>query len=401
MRVGSLRLVLRVVFLALAASLLLSAGAPAASLPDYRCCFRIDALMTGQLDTVYDDLPGKPSDDERATFTFMTSELLVYSFTGGRPHLRRAFTRRGGPWPQTDGPGVAFGVGRVTTHDGGRVTCDVEDSSRVYTSAPNLMNRMFKGVQGLHLRVEVGQGVADIGGKADRACDETQHGVQNRPSRRAQCGRADVAPARSAHARSVGDAQDEEALARAQVRQGRQAQPDPQHPDPAQDDGLRARRGLHQVRRSATGQVRGGEDPRSRRQGADASELASLFLGRRHDPHASVEAEVAVLHEVCGRRHPQLDRPRGCAVERAGEPRRDTGVVPGDRHAARRASQHVRVRDSRRPTVTPAAEAASTSTPSTRRQASPGPSACRRSRSHRRRRGSSTRACSALRASRW
>ena len=145
MRVGSLRLVLRVVFLALAASLLLSAGAPAASLPDYRCCFRIDALMTGQLDTVYDDAPGKPSDDERASFTFMTSELLVYSFTGGRSHLRRAFTRRGGPWPQTDGPGVAFGVGRVTTHTGGRVACDVEDSSRVYTSAPNLMNRIYKG----------------------------------------------------------------------------------------------------------------------------------------------------------------------------------------------------------------------------------------------------------------
>ncbi len=177
-----------------------------------------------------------------------------------RPHLRRAFTRRGGPWPQTDGPGVAFGVGRVTTHDASRGTCDVEDSSRVYTSAPNLMNRMFKGVQGLHLRVEVGQGVADIGGKADRACDETQHGVQDGPSRRAQCGRADVAPARPAHARSVGDAQDEEAFARAQVRQGRQAQPDPQHPDPAQDDGLRARRGLHQVR-----QLRNGSSPRRRR----------------------------------------------------------------------------------------------------------------------------------------
>lgn len=181
MRVGSLRLALRVTFLALAASLLLSAGAPAAGLPDYRCCFRIDSLMTGRLDTVYDDLPGKPSDDERATFTFMTSELLVYSFTGGRPQLRRAFTRRGGPWPATDGPGVAFGVGRVTTHTGGRVACDVEDSSRVYTSAPNLMNRMYKGKEGLHLRVEVGQGVADIGGKADRACDETQHGVRTGP----------------------------------------------------------------------------------------------------------------------------------------------------------------------------------------------------------------------------
>ena len=28
----------------------------------------LDALMTGQLDTVYDDAPGKPSDDERASF---------------------------------------------------------------------------------------------------------------------------------------------------------------------------------------------------------------------------------------------------------------------------------------------------------------------------------------------
>jgi hypothetical protein len=52
MRRGSVRLVLRVVFLVVAASLLLSAGAPAASLPDYRCCFRLDALMTGRLDTV-------------------------------------------------------------------------------------------------------------------------------------------------------------------------------------------------------------------------------------------------------------------------------------------------------------------------------------------------------------
>ena len=148
MRVGSPRLVLRVVFLALAASLLLSAGAPAASLPDYRCCFRVDALMTGSSTPSTTTLPGKPSDDERASFTFMTSELLVYSVTGGRPHLRRAFTRRGGPWPQTDGPGVAFGVGRVTTHTGGRVACDVEDSSRVYTSAPNLMNRFYKGARG-------------------------------------------------------------------------------------------------------------------------------------------------------------------------------------------------------------------------------------------------------------
>ena len=134
MRVGSLRLVLRVVFLALAASLFAVRRRAAASVPDYRCCFRIDALMTGQID-IYDNLPGKPSDDERASFTFMTSELLVYSFTGSRPHLRRAFTRRRGTWPQTDGPGVAFGVGRVTTHDASRGACDVEDSSRLHERA--------------------------------------------------------------------------------------------------------------------------------------------------------------------------------------------------------------------------------------------------------------------------
>lgn len=87
--------------------------------------------MTGRLDTVYDDVPGKPSDDEQATWTFMTSELVVYSVTGRGPTLRRASTRRGGPWPQTDGPGVGFGVGRVTTHDDRRVACDSEDSSRV------------------------------------------------------------------------------------------------------------------------------------------------------------------------------------------------------------------------------------------------------------------------------
>ena len=160
----------------------------------------------------------------------MTSELLVYSFTGGRPHLRRAFTRRGGPWPATDGPGVAFGVGRVTTHTGGRVACDVEDSSRLYTSAPNLMNRMYKGKEGLHLRVEVGQGVADIGGKADRACDETQHGVRTGPLDGLSAGGPTSHLLVPAHAGSVCDAQDEEALARAQVRQRRQAQPDSQHP---------------------------------------------------------------------------------------------------------------------------------------------------------------------------
>jgi hypothetical protein len=180
MGVGSLRLVLRVVFLALAASLLLSAGAPAASLPDYRCCFRIDALMTGQLDTIYSG-PSTPSDDEQATWTFMTSELVVYDVTAGGPRLRRAFTRRGGPWPQTDGPGVAFGMGRVTTHEDGRVLCDFLDSSRVYTSARNLMTRFYKGPQGRHLRVEVGSAVADIGAKADRTCDETHHGVRTGP----------------------------------------------------------------------------------------------------------------------------------------------------------------------------------------------------------------------------
>lgn len=180
MRVGSLRLVLRALFLALVASLLLSAGAPAASLPDYRCCFRLDALMTGRLDTVYDG-PSAPSDDEQATWTFMTSELVVYSVTRAGPQLRRAFTRRGGPWPRTDGPGVAFGVGRVTTHDDGRVRCDKTDSILVYTSAPNLMTRFYKGPQRRHLRVEVGSAVADIGAAADRACDTTHHGVRTGP----------------------------------------------------------------------------------------------------------------------------------------------------------------------------------------------------------------------------
>src|SRR5215204_623578 len=180
MRRGSVRLVLRVVFLVVAASLLLSAGAPAASLPDYRCCFRLDALMTGRLDTVY-ELPTSAADDQQATWTFRTSELVVYSVTNGVPRLRRAFARRGGPWPQTDGPGVAFGVGRVTTHDDRRGTCDLTDSSRVYTSAQNLMTRFYNGPNGRFLRVEVGRAVADIGGKADRTCDTTQHGVRTGP----------------------------------------------------------------------------------------------------------------------------------------------------------------------------------------------------------------------------
>jgi hypothetical protein len=180
MRRGSVRLVLRVVFLVVAASLLLSAGAPAASLPDYRCCFRLDALMTGRLDTVY-ELPTSAADDQQATWTFRTSELVVYSVTNGVPRLRRAYARRGGPWPQTDGPGVAFGVGRVTTHDDRRGTCDLTDSSRVYTSAQNLMTRFYKGPNGRFLRVEVGTAVADIGAKADRACDTTQHGVRTGP----------------------------------------------------------------------------------------------------------------------------------------------------------------------------------------------------------------------------
>ena len=180
MRVGSLRLVLGVAFLALAASLLLASGAPAASSVDYRCCFRLDALMTGRLDTEF-ELPTAQNDDQQATWTFMTSELVVYDVTRRGPRLRRATARRGGPWPQTDGPGVAFGVGRVTTHDDVRGTCDVEDSSRVYTVAPNLMTRFYKGRNGRFLRVEVGRAVAEIGGKADRACDTSQHGVRTGP----------------------------------------------------------------------------------------------------------------------------------------------------------------------------------------------------------------------------
>jgi len=180
MRGGSLGLVLQVSFLALSASLLLAAAAPAAASPDYRCCFRLDALMTGRLDTEF-ELPTAQNDDQQATWTFMTSELVVYDVTRGGPRLRRANTRRGGPWPQTDGPGVAFGVGRVTTHDDVRGTCDVEDSSRVYTLAPNLMTRFYKGRNGRFLRVEVGRAVADIGGRAYRACDTTQHGVRTGP----------------------------------------------------------------------------------------------------------------------------------------------------------------------------------------------------------------------------
>jgi hypothetical protein len=69
----------------------------------------------------------------------------------------------------------------VTTHDNVRGTCDLEDSSRVYTVAPNLMTRFYKGPNGRFLRVEVGRAVADIGGRADRACDTTQHGVRTGP----------------------------------------------------------------------------------------------------------------------------------------------------------------------------------------------------------------------------
>src|ERR671912_1407405 len=104
MRVGSLRLVLRVAFLALVVSLLLSAGAPAASLPDYRCCFRLDTLMTGRLDTVF-ELPTAQNDNQQATWTFMTTELVVYDVTAGGPRLPRAWApRRGGPAPGR-GPG--------------------------------------------------------------------------------------------------------------------------------------------------------------------------------------------------------------------------------------------------------------------------------------------------------
>ena len=180
MRVGSLRLVLRAAFLALVVSLLLSAGAPAASLPDYRCCFRLDTLMTGRLDTVF-ELPTAQNDNQQATWTFMTTELVVYDVTAGGPRLRRAWARRGGAWPRTDGPGVAFGVGRVTTHDDVRGTFDLEDSSRVYTVAPNLMTRFYIGPNGRFLRIEVGRAVADTGARADRACDTTQHGVRTGP----------------------------------------------------------------------------------------------------------------------------------------------------------------------------------------------------------------------------
>ena len=227
----------------------LAAGAPAASSPDYRCCFRLDALMTGRLDTVFDDLPGKPSDDEQATWTFMTSELVVYDVTRGGQRVRRASARRGGPWPQTDGPGVAFGVGRVTTHTAGRVACDSEYSSRVYTVAPN--DAVLPGAE---RTLPPGRG----GPRRLRHRRESRPRVrrdaarrQDRPARWAQRRWADLAPARPTLANDARDARDADAAAHPEVRQGRRPQPDHEHADPTRDDGPRARGALsHNVRRT-------------------------------------------------------------------------------------------------------------------------------------------------------
>ena len=176
-RVSLLALVLTAVLVGGALASLHTDAARAADekLPSYRCCFRIDTLMTGRLDTVFE--PVVQSAPQRATWTFRNSELVTYSVTSAGPRIRRAWARKGGPWPGSDGPGVSFGVARVT-----RGSCDKEDSSRVWTNAPNLMSRYYRSPQRRSfVLVEPGRAVADIGIAADEACDETQHGVRTGP----------------------------------------------------------------------------------------------------------------------------------------------------------------------------------------------------------------------------
>ena len=176
-RVSLLALVLSAVLVAGVAASLRTDAARAAEekLPSYRCCFRIDTLMTGRLDTVFDDVV--LSAPQHTSWTFRNSELVTYSMTTAGPRIRRAWARKGGAWPRSDGPGISFGVGRVT-----RGTCDKEDSSRVWTDAPNLMSRYYRSPQRRnYVLVEPGRAVADIGMAADEACDETQHGVRTGP----------------------------------------------------------------------------------------------------------------------------------------------------------------------------------------------------------------------------
>ena len=349
MRVGSLRLVLRVVLPRARGVSLAVRRRTGRSLTDYRCCFRIDALMTGRLDTVYDDLPGKPSDDERASFTFMTSELLVYTFTGGRP----------APAPRVRAPRRAVAADR---RSGRRVRRWPRDDAHRW--ARRVRRRGLE--PRVHERAEPDE--PHVQGRA-RTPSQSRGRASSRRHRRKGTGRVTRRNTASEQAHSTGS-----------VRAGRR------HTCSSRPRELSSRRfktkKLSRVRsfgkdvkhnpilstlipHKTTGFVRvevcirhvTPQRVRPRRAkiralvGKEPTRVTSLrcSLGRRHDPHASVEGEVAVLHEVRGRRHPQLDRPCSCAVERSGEPRRHTGVVPGDRHTARCAVQHVRVRDPRSP----------------------------------------------------
>ena len=100
-RISLLALVLSAVLVAGVAASLRTDAARAAEekLPSYRCCFRIDTLMTGRLDTVFDDVV--LSAPQHATWTFRNSELVTYAMTGSGPRIQRAWARKGGPWPRT------------------------------------------------------------------------------------------------------------------------------------------------------------------------------------------------------------------------------------------------------------------------------------------------------------
>ena len=95
-RVSLLALVLSAVLVAGVAASLRTDAARAADekLPSYRCCFRIDTLMTGRLDTVFEDVV--LSAPQHATWTFRNSELVTYAMTGAGPRIRRAWARKGG-----------------------------------------------------------------------------------------------------------------------------------------------------------------------------------------------------------------------------------------------------------------------------------------------------------------
>jgi hypothetical protein len=180
----------------------------------------------------------------------------------------------------TDGPGVSFGVGRVT-----RGTCDKEDSSRVWTDAPNLMSRYYRSPQRRsYVLVEPGHGISDIGTAADEACDETQHGVRTGPLDRLDIGGATSHLLAMPTQRQLTSRTHVKLHRRLVMGRDVDHEEDFSGPLPHDTTGFSLVEVCFTYVPTGASEGRGGEDPRPRRARADAGRLTRLPLAARaHD----------------------------------------------------------------------------------------------------------------------